>query len=114
MSIILSPKVLPVLLLVASKLFMTFAWYGHRSSSLRPLTRGAAFLGHRLLEYSWPCLPNRIGHEGLIGAELKTIQEVVTLAVSRVLRHLLRESLGWNHAAGFALIAGGAALVFRG
>jgi len=115
MSIILSPKVLPVLLLVASKLFMTFAWYGHRSSSLRPLTRGAAFLGHRLLEY-WLAVPaNRIGHEAYSAAELKTIQEVVTLAVFSVFSvTFLRESLGWNHAAGFALIAGGAALVFRG
>ena len=115
MTIILSPKVLPVLLLIASNVFMTFAWYGHLKFKSAPLYAAVLFSwGIAFFEY-WLAVPaNRIGHEAYSAAELKTIQEVVTLSVFAVFSVLwLREALGWNHAAGFALIAGGAALVFR-
>jgi uncharacterized protein (DUF486 family) len=53
---------------------------------------------------------NRFGHAVDSAAELKTIQEVVTLAVFSVV--YLKESLSWSHVGGFVLIAAGAALIF--
>ena len=58
---------------------------------------------------------NRIGHAVYSGAELKTIQEVITLLVFAMFSvGYLREALTWNHAVGFALIALGAFFVFKG
>ena len=64
----------------------------------------------------WLAVPaNRIGHEVYTAAELKTMQEVITLSVFVIFSvFYLKEGLTWNHAMGFALIAGGAALIFRG
>jgi uncharacterized protein (DUF486 family) len=111
-----SPFVLPVLMLVASNVFMTFAWYGHLKFPAKALwlvvmvSWGIAFF-----EY-WLAVPaNRIGHAVYSAAELKTIQEVVTLVVFAGFSVLvLKEPLGWNHAIGFALIAAGAFFVFHG
>ena len=112
---LLSPKVLPVLLLVASNVFMTFAWYGHLRYKAAPLY-AAVLLSWMIafFEY-WLAVPaNRIGHAVYSAAELKTMQEVITLAVFVVFSvFYLKEAITWNHVAGFALIAGGAALIFR-
>jgi uncharacterized protein (DUF486 family) len=116
MTTILSPKVLPILLLVASNVFMTFAWYGHLKFKSSPLYAAVLFSwGIAFVEY-WLAVPaNRIGHQTYSAAELKTIQEVVTLSVFAVFSVLyLKEGLTWNHGLGFMLIAGGAALIFRG
>lgn len=115
MSILLSPKIAPILLLVASNVFMTFAWYGHLRFKAAPLY--AAVLvswGIAFAEY-WLAVPaNRIGHQAYSAAELKTMQEVITLSVFAVFSvFYLKEAITWNHLAGFALIAAGAALVFR-
>ena len=57
---------------------------------------------------------NRIGHTVYSAAQLKTMQEVITLIVfSGFSVWVLKEPLGWNHLAGFALIAAGAALIFK-
>ena len=113
---LLSPMVLPVLMLVASNVFMTFAWYGHLKFAGSPLSIAViASWGIAFFEY-WLAVPaNRIGHQVYSAAELKTIQEVVTLTVFAAFSvFYLRESLTWNHAIGFAMIAGGAAFIFRG
>ncbi len=115
MSMLLSPKVVPILMLVASNVFMTFAWYGHLKYKAAPLY--AAVLvswGIAFFEY-WLAVPaNRIGSAIYSAAELKTMQEVITLTVFAVFSVFwLKESFTWNHAMGFALIAGGAALIFR-
>ncbi|MCC6205150.1 MAG: DMT family protein [Hyphomicrobiales bacterium] len=115
MSMLLSPKVVPILMLVASNVFMTFAWYGHLKYKASPLY--AAVLvswGIAFFEY-WLAVPaNRIGSAIYTAAELKTMQEVITLTVFAVFSVFwLKESFTWNHAMGFALIAGGAALIFR-
>lgn len=102
-------------LLIASNVFMTFAWYGH----LR--FKGAALLTVILVswlialpEYALQVPANRIGHGRFSAAELKTIQEVITLVVFAAFSVLyLKESLGWNHLLGFGFIAFGAALVFK-
>ena len=115
MSLLLSPKVLPVLMLIASNVFMTFAWYGHLKYRAAPLYVAVlASWSLAFFEY-WLAVPaNRIGIQAYSAAELKTIQEVVTLGVFAVFSVLyLKEALTWNHLAGFALIAGGAALIFR-
>lgn len=115
MAVLLSPKVLPILLLVVSNVFMTFAWYGHLKFKTAPLYMAVLFSwGIAFFEY-WLAVPaNRIGHQVYSAAELKTMQEVITLTVFVAFSvFYLKEAITWNHAAGFVLIAGGAALVFR-
>jgi uncharacterized protein len=109
-------KWLPVLLLAMSNIFMTFAWYGHLKFKSSPLlivivvSWGIAFF-----EYCLAVPANRIGHAVWSAAELKTMQEVITLIVFAGFSVVvLKEPLGWNQLGGFALIAAGAALVFRG
>ncbi|MBA3447768.1 MAG: DMT family protein [Pseudaminobacter sp.] len=115
MALLLSPKILPILLLVASNVFMTFAWYGHLKFKAAPLYAAVLFSwGIAFFEY-WLAVPaSRIGHAVYSAAELKTMQEVITLVVFVVFSvFYLKEGITWNHALGFALIAGGAALIFR-
>jgi len=115
MSMLVSPYVLPVLLLVASNVFMTFAWYGHLKFTGSPLWMAVmASWGIAFFEY-WLAVPaNRIGHQVYSAAELKTMQEVITLVVFAGFSVLyLKEALTWNHAIGFALIAVGATFIFR-
>lgn len=102
-------------MLVASNVFMTFAWYGHLKFKMWPLyTAVLLSWGIAFVEY-WLAVPaNRIGHEVYSAAQLKTIQEVITLSVFVVFSVLyLKEAITWNHVLGFTLIAGGAALIFR-
>lgn len=111
-----SAYLLPILLLLASNVFMTLAWYGHLSYKSKPLmlvilvSWAIAFV-----EYCLAVPANRIGHAIYSAAELKTIQEVITLIVFVGFSFLyLKEPLGWNHAVGFTLIAAGAGFVFYG
>ena len=115
MSLLLSPKVVPVLLLLASNIFMTFAWYGHLKFKTSPLWIAVmASWSIAFVEYWFAVPANRIGHAVYSAAELKTIQEVVTLSVFAIFSVLyLKEAITWNHLAGFALIALGAGLIFR-
>ncbi len=105
----------PIFLLFASNIFMTFAWYGHLGNKGTPLWI-AVFTswGIAFFEY-WLAVPaNRIGHEVYSAAQLKTMQEVITLIVFAGFSiFFLKESLGWNHLVGFALIACGAAFIFK-
>lgn len=106
----------PVLLLVASNVFMTVAWYGHLKFMDRPLWAVVlASWGIAFFEY-WLAVPaNRWGHAFWSAAELKTMQEVITLAVFAVFSVVyLGEAITWNHAVGFALIVAGAFFVFKG
>jgi uncharacterized protein (DUF486 family) len=103
-------------LLLASNVFMTFAWYGHlkyKQSSL--ILAILASWGIAFFEYCLQVPANRIGHDaGLTTAHLKTIQEVVTLAVFVVFATLyMREPIRPNVIVGFVLIAAGAACVFE-
>ena len=107
---------MPVLLLVASNVFMTLAWYGHLSFKDKPLVL-VIFVswGIAFVEYCLAVPANRYGHAVYSAAELKTIQEVVTLVVFAAFSvFVLKEQLGWHHAAGFTLIAAGAAVIFFG
>lgn len=102
-------------LLLASNVFMTFAWYGHLKYKSAPLLAViVASWGIAFFEYLLQVPANRIGHGRFTAAELKTIQEVITLSVFAVFSATwLGEPLGWNHLVGFALIAAGAWFVFQ-
>ncbi|MGL3605426.1 DMT family protein [Rhizobium sp. G187] len=111
-----SPAALwPILLLSLSNIFMTFAWYGHLKYKTSALWIAiVASWGIAFFEYCLAVPANRIGAEVYSAAQLKTIQEVITLVVFSVFSvFFLKESLTINHAIGFALIATGAAFVFR-
>jgi uncharacterized protein (DUF486 family) len=116
MAALTSPFVSPILLLIASNLFMTLAWYGHLKFKAAPLAMVVlASWGIAFIEYCFAVPANRIGHEVYSAAQLKTIQEVVTLVVFAIFSVVyLKEQLTWNHAIGFTLIAAGAFFVFQG
>jgi uncharacterized protein len=110
------PMLAPIILLIASNVFMTFAWYGqlnvqHRAIWLIVLTSwGIAFF-----EYCLAIPANRIGRAVYDPAELKAMQEVITLAVFAVFSVVwLKEPVTMNHAIGFCLIGLGAVFVFKG
>jgi hypothetical protein len=115
-SFLTSPQIAPILLLIASNIFMTFAWYGHLKFKSTPLLIAIVVAwGIAFIEYCLAVPANRIGHAVYSTAELKTMQEVITLVVFIGFSTLfLREHLGWNHLLGFALIALGAGVVFLG
>lgn len=112
----MSPKVLPIALLLVSNAFMTFAWYGHLKFGERPLY--LVILVSWLIalaEYCFAVPANRIGHAIYSAAELKTMQEVITLVVFAVFSVVyLGERLTLNHLVGFAFICLGAFFVFKG
>jgi uncharacterized protein (DUF486 family) len=111
----LSPALSPIVLLFISNFFMTFAWYGHLKYKASPLIIAIiASWGIAFVEYCFAVPANRIGHGVYSAAELKTMQEVITLIVFSVFSVLyLGEKIAWNHLVGFALIAGGAYFVFH-
>ncbi|KRD71674.1 MULTISPECIES: DMT family protein [Sinorhizobium/Ensifer group] len=117
MSFTLSPAYLwPILLLLFSNVFMTFAWYGHLKYTSSPLYMAiVASWGIAFFEYCLAVPANRIGHQVYSAAQLKTMQEVITLLVFAAFSVFwLKESIGWNHLVGFALIALGASFIFKG
>ncbi|UAK23069.1 DMT family protein [Sphingomonas nostoxanthinifaciens] len=111
----LSARLLPVLLLIGSNLCMTTAWYGHLKYKDRPLWEVVLVSwGIAFFEY-WLAVPaNRIGSNVYSAAQLKAIQEVITLTIFAGFSVVyLGQRITINHAIGFALIAAGAFFVFR-
>ncbi|HPI02223.1 MAG TPA: DMT family protein [Candidatus Goldiibacteriota bacterium] len=104
-----------VLLLVISNIFMTFAWYGHLKFKDHPLFKVILISWIiAFVEYCFQVPANRIGHGQFSAAELKTIQEVITLIVFGVFSiFYLKEPMRWNHAAGFALIILAVFVIFK-
>ena len=105
----------PVVLLTISNVFMTFAWYGHLKFKESPLiwviliSWGIAFV-----EYVFQVPANRIGHGTYTAAQLKTIQEVISLTVFAVFSVLyLKEEFRWNYAVGFGLLLAAVFVVFK-
>jgi uncharacterized protein (DUF486 family) len=97
------PALAPLVFLSISNVFMTFAWYGQLKFPDRPLwivilvSWGIAFI-----EYCFAVPANRIGHEVYSAAQLKTMQEIITLIVFGFFSVLyLGEAIRWNHAAAF-------------
>ena len=102
-------------LLLVSNIFMTFAWYGHLKYRSAPLLAAiAASWGIALIEYCFQVPANRIGYGQFTGAQLKTIQEVITLIVFSVFSVVyLKEQLRWNYLVGFGLIAIAVFVIFK-
>jgi len=110
------PAVTPIGLLLISNVFMTFAWYGHLKFADRPLWLVVvASWGIAFVEYCFAVPANRWGSAFYSAAQLKTIQEVITLSVFAAFSGFyLGERITLNHAVGFALICSGAFFVFKG
>ncbi len=102
-------------LLLASNVFMTFAWYGHLKYKAAPLVLVVLISwGIAFFEYVLQVPANRVGHGYFNAAQLKTIQEVITLSVFAVFSVVyLKEPLSWNHVLGFAFIGLGAFFIFH-
>lgn len=108
-------QLLPVLLLTISNIFMTFAWYGHlkyKGSALWIVI--LVSWGIALFEYCFQVPANRIGHEYFTAAQLKTMQEVITLVVFSIFSiFYLKEEFQWNYLVGFAFIILAVFFIFK-
>ena len=106
---------MPIILLTLSNIFMTFAWYGHLKFKGTALwivilvSWGIAFF-----EYCLQVPANRIGHGFYNAAQLKTIQEVITLVVFSIFSVLyLKEEFRWNYLIGFIFIVLAVFFIFK-
>jgi uncharacterized protein (DUF486 family) len=107
---------LTIVLLIASNVFMTFAWYGHLKYQHTSLISAIlASWGIAFFEYCLQVPANRFGAQaGFQTAQLKTLQELITLGVFCVFSvTYMHEPLRWNVLVGFAFVALGAAFVFK-
>ncbi|MDD5729145.1 MAG: DMT family protein [Victivallales bacterium] len=104
-----------VLLLIISNIFMTMGWYGHlRYKSAPLLTVIIISWLIAFVEYCFQVPANRIGHAQFSAAQLKTIQEVITLIVFCVFSvTYLKEEIRWNYIVGFLLIIAAVAVIFK-
>ena len=111
----MSERVTPILLLVVANVFMTFAWYGHlRFKGLPIWTVIGASWGIAFFEYCLQVPANRWGHAFYSAAQLKVMQEVITLLVFGVFSvAFLSEPLRWSHLACFACLIGAVFFVFQ-
>ena len=104
-----------IILLIISNIFMTFAWYGHLKYKSAPLM--LAILVSWLIafaEYCFQVPANRIGHGTFTAAQLKTIQEVITLVIFCIFSVIyLKEDIRWNYFVGFALIVLAVFVIFK-
>lgn len=104
-----------ILLLVVANIFMTFAWYGHLKFKHHPLWMVIIVSWLiAFVEYCFQVPANRIGHGQFSAAQLKTIQEVITLIVFCVFSvFYLKEDLKWNYLVGFGFMALAVFFVFK-
>ena len=104
-----------ILLLILSNIFMTFAWYGHlrfRSEALWKVT--LASWGIAFFEYCFQVPANRYGSYEFNPAQLKTIQEIITLSIFPVFSMFyLGDRFKWNYGVGFLLIVAAAFFIFH-
>ena len=110
----MTQRVLPIVLLIFSNLFMTIAWYGHLKFKDKPI--GWVILaswGIAFFEYCLQVPANRWGNSVYTATQLKIIQEIITLAVFCGFAALyLGERLRWNHFAAFVCVLGAVAFTF--
>lgn len=111
----LSVPMVTIGLLICSNVFMTFAWYGHLRYPGAHLIQ-VIFIswGIAFFEYCLQVPANRIGFGHFTAAELKTIQEIISLTVFMVFSvFYLGEGIKWNYIVGFAMIVGAAFVIFH-
>ena len=105
---------IPVLMLLVSNIFMTFAWYGHlkfKSTALWVVILSS--WGIALFEYIFQVPANRMGSGYFTTAQLKIIQEVITLTVFSVFSVLyLKEKFTWNYFYAFLCMLGAVFFIF--
>lgn len=104
-----------IILLLISNVFMTIAWYGHLKFKSAPLW-GVIIVSWLIafFEYCFQVPANRIGHYQFTAAQLKTIQEVITLLVFSVFSVVyLKEELKWNYAVGFIMMVAAVFFIFK-
>jgi uncharacterized protein (DUF486 family) len=104
-----------IALLTISNIFMTFAWYGHLKYRNVPLFK-VILLSWMIafFEYCFQVPANRIGSFEFSAAQLKTIQEVITLVVFSVFSvFYLKQPIRWNHIAGFGMIVSAVGIIFK-
>lgn len=106
---------LTIALLTVSNIFMTVAWYGHLKFKETPLFKVILFAwGIAFFEYCFQVPANRYGHGQFSAAQLKTIQEVLSLGTFAIFSVVyLKEEFRWNYLVGFAFIAVGVFFVFK-
>jgi len=104
-----------VILLTISNIFMTIAWYGHLKYKDSPLSKVIVISWLiAFVEYCFQVPANRYGHYKFSAAQLKTIQEVITLVVFCVFSVLyLKEELKWNYLVGFGLMVLAVFFIFK-
>ena len=104
-----------IVLLTVSNIFMTFAWYGHLKYREVPIYKVIVISwAIAFFEYCFQVPANRIGSYEFSAAQLKTIQEVITLLVFSVFSvFYLKQPIRWNHAVGFAMIVGAVGVIFK-
>ena len=108
-------KFYAVIVLIISNIFMTFAWYGHLKYKSSPLIY-AILISWLIafIEYCFQVPANRIGHGYFSAAQLKVMQEVITLVVFSVFSvFYLKEGLKWNYLVGFGLMIVAVFVVFK-
>ena len=105
----------PIVLLVISNVFMTFAWYGHlkhKNSALWIVILVSWLIA--FFEYCFQVPANRIGHSVYNVVQLKTIQEVITLVIFSLFSVLyLKEQFKWNYLIGFVFIVLAVFFIFK-
>src|SRR5690349_262566 len=111
----LDDAVRTIALLTVSNVFITFAWYGHLKHRNSPLWMAIVVSWLiAFLEYCFQVPANRIGSYQFTTAQLKTIQEVITLTVFSFFSVLyLKEQLKWNYLVGFAMMVGAVFMIFK-
>jgi len=104
-----------IALLTVSNVFMTMAWYGHlkyKESALWKVILISWFIA--FVEYCFQVPANRIGHYQFSAAQLKIIQEVITLIIFAIFSILyLKEDLRWNYVVAFLMIIGAVFFMFK-
>ena len=105
----------PIILLTISNIFMTFEWYGHlRFKSTALWIVILVSWGIAFVEYCFQVPANRIGSQYFAAAQLKTIQEIITLVVFCVFSvFYLKEEIKWNYIVGFFFIVLAAFFIFK-
>ncbi|MBL6853573.1 MAG: DMT family protein [Alphaproteobacteria bacterium] len=109
------PMIMPILLLCVSNVFMTFAWYGQFRFPQMPVWQLVVVSwGIAFVEYCFAVPANHYGHAVYSAAQLKTMQEVITLIVFAGFSvFYLGEAIRWNHLAAFVCLVMAAYFVFQ-
>lgn len=112
----MNPILTSIGLLICSNVFMTFAWYAHlKEMNHKPWIVAALISwGIALFEYMFQVPANRIGHSVMTVAQLKILQEVITLTVFVPFSiFYLKEDLKWDYLWAGLCIMGAVFFVFR-